>query len=70
MGFREWREKSKHNRYLGKVRIAVQYPVGARRTLALMGGGIAGVRETWVPYLGLFGRSKCGKGKWVSVHLL
>lgn len=41
MGYKEWREKLRHNRYLGKVRLAVDYPVGIKRTLALIvrGGG-------------------------------
>lgn len=38
MDFKEWREKLRHNRYLGKMRLAIEYPVGVRRTLALIGG--------------------------------
>lgn len=40
MNYKEWREKSRNNRYLGKMRLAIGYPVGVRRTLALAGGVI------------------------------
>lgn len=38
MSLKKWRERARHNRYLGKVRLAIEYPVGVRRTIALFGG--------------------------------
>lgn len=41
MNLKNYKKKLRTNRYLGKMRMAVRYPAGIRRTFALIWGGIS-----------------------------